>query len=144
MNSDGNSIQKKEGKPAGGVFVRGLLLAVMVGLCGGSTLVPIKFSPVVPFQSGTSSAVFAVSFGICIVPVTLGFVALLSLGGVLMGGGQLPSLHLKTCFLPGVVSGILWNGGNVASIYAVQPPLGFAVGCKYTRNLRLLVTYGLS
>lgn len=29
-----------------GVFVRGLLLAVLVGLCGGSTLVPIKFSPV--------------------------------------------------------------------------------------------------
>ena len=29
-----------------GLFVRGLLLAVLVGLCGGSTLVPIKFSPV--------------------------------------------------------------------------------------------------
>ena len=32
--------------PSAGVFIRGLLLAVMVGLCGGSTLVPIKFSPV--------------------------------------------------------------------------------------------------
>lgn len=28
------------------LFIRGLLLAVLVGLCGGSTLVPIKFSPV--------------------------------------------------------------------------------------------------
>lgn len=28
------------------IFIRGLLLAVLVGLCGGSTLVPIKFSPV--------------------------------------------------------------------------------------------------
>eukprot|EP01043_Picozoa_sp_COSAG02_P048324 COSAG02_NODE_4735_length_5038_cov_116.051427_4_plen_194_part_00 len=32
--------------PSAAVFIRGLLLAVMVGLCGGSTLVPIKFSPV--------------------------------------------------------------------------------------------------
>jgi hypothetical protein len=32
--------------PSAGLFVRGLLLAVLVGLCGGSTLVPIKFSPV--------------------------------------------------------------------------------------------------
>ena len=28
------------------IFIRGLLLAILVGMCGGSTLVPIKFSPV--------------------------------------------------------------------------------------------------
>ena len=46
---------KGSGAPAAGraLFIRGLLLAVLVGLCGGSTLVPIKFSP---FQSGTVRA----------------------------------------------------------------------------------------
>ena len=34
------------GRATRAAFVRGLLLAVLVGLCGGSTLVPIKFSPV--------------------------------------------------------------------------------------------------
>ena len=53
-----------------------------------------------PFQSGTDSAVFAVSFGIFIVPVTLFFVILLALGAVL-SGGSLPELHLSTCFFPG-------------------------------------------
>ena len=118
-----------------------------------------------PFQSGTDSAVFAVSFGIFIVPVTLFFVILLALGAVL-SGGSLPELHLSTCFLPGtpqsrcsqslfmivydsvhnfcqpacflplfsgVLSGMLWNAGNIASIYAVQPPLGFAVGYPVTQ-----------
>lgn len=55
-----------------------------------------------PFQSGTDSAVFAVSFGICIVPVTLFFVLLLSLGAV-VSGGSLPELHMSTCFFPGAL-----------------------------------------
>ena len=60
------------------------------------------------------------------------FVILLSLGAVL-SGGSLPELHFSSCFLPGVVSGMLWNAGNIASIYAVQPPLGFAVGYPVTQ-----------
>ena len=44
-----NVASPRKGK---GVFVRGLLCALIVGLCGGSTLVPIKFSPKDPFQSG--------------------------------------------------------------------------------------------
>jgi hypothetical protein len=28
---------------------------------------------------------------------------------------------------------MLWNAGNIASIYAVQPPLGFAVGYPVTQ-----------
>ena len=39
----------------------------------------------------------------------------------------------RACLLPGVLSGVLWNLGNVASIYAVQPPLGFAVGYPVTQ-----------
>lgn len=48
--------------------------ALLTGLFGGSTLVPIKFSPAVPFQDGQHSVIFALSFGLCIVPVTLCFV----------------------------------------------------------------------
>lgn len=136
------------------------------------------------------------SFGICIVPVTVAFVLLLSLGAVL-SGGSLPELHLSTCFFPGateirwfpwpqhvasnsgqraggggraggllpaalclrrsrylhssvhvclcfagVVSGMLWNAGNIASIYAVQPPLGFAVGYPVTQVCGLLLRCG--
>ena len=94
------------------------------------------FPPPPPLPAGCialqASAVFAVSFGICIVPVTVCFVILLSLGAVL-SGGSLPELHFSSCFLPGVVSGMLWNAGNIASIYAVQPPLGFAVGYPVTQ-----------
>lgn len=41
------------------------------------------------------------------------------------------------CF-SGVISGMLWNAGNIASIYAVQPPLGFAVGYPVTQVCTLL------
>lgn len=51
------------------------------------------------------------------------------------------SVHVCLCFA-GVVSGMLWNAGNIASIYAVQPPLGFAVGYPVTQVCGLLLRCG--
>ena len=117
--------------------VRGLTCAVLVGLAAGSTLVPMKMAPKDPFQVTARSAVWAVSFGIVIVPVTLIFVALGYMYAV-ENGLPPPRLHARACALPGIASGILWNCGNIGSIYAQSQPLGYAVGYPVTQSCVLV------
>lgn len=47
-------------------------------------------------------------------------------------------LQVATCALPGMLSGVLWNAGNIGSIFAVLPPLGFAVGYPVTQSCVLV------
>jgi hypothetical protein len=56
--------------------------------------------------------IFAVSFGLCIVPVTLCFVGAAFLHAAATGI-SMPQFHISTCALPGLLSGVLWNAGNM-------------------------------
>jgi len=115
---------------------RGLACAALTGIFGGSVLVPLKMAPLVPFQHGTNASIFALSFGLCIMPVTLCFLAL-AYAGAMLGWCETPRFGaehpLGRELLAGVAAGALWNGGNVASIYAIQAPLGMAVGYPLTQ-----------
>ena len=117
------SVQGDSKKPSTskGKFLLGVLAALMTGLFGGSTLVAIKFAPVNPFQDGQHSVIFALSFGLCIVPVTLCFVAVACVANVAQGK-PLPQFQASACALPGILSGALWNAGNIGSIFAVPAP----------------------
>eukprot|EP01044_Picomonas_judraskeda_P037341 COSAG03_NODE_16902_length_389_cov_0.696552_2_plen_100_part_01 len=46
INDAGQAARSAASAKSRAIFIRGLLLAILVGMCGGSTLVPIKFSPV--------------------------------------------------------------------------------------------------
>lgn len=110
-------------------MMRGFLTALIVGVTGGSTLVPMKFAPEIPFRDGTRSVIFALSFGMSVLPISI----CLNVLPVLWQWGELPKFHVRTCALPGILSGVLWNLANIGSIYAVQEPLGLTVGYPLTQ-----------
>eukprot|EP00656_Telonema_subtile_P004427 TRINITY_DN12014_c0_g1_i2.p1 TRINITY_DN12014_c0_g1~~TRINITY_DN12014_c0_g1_i2.p1 ORF type:complete len:255 (+),score=79.55 TRINITY_DN12014_c0_g1_i2:87-851(+) len=107
--------QKKKPKSLGIIF------ALMVGLAGGTVLVPAHYVPdkyaglaFVPSQ-GIGAGIFAI-----IVPV----IYFASTGELTKMG--VADLKLGSCFLPGLLSGLVWNIGNIASIWAI-PRLGYSV-----------------
>eukprot|EP00472_Partenskyella_glossopodia_P002711 CAMPEP_0197517930 /NCGR_PEP_ID=MMETSP1318-20131121/3015_1 /TAXON_ID=552666 /ORGANISM="Partenskyella glossopodia, Strain RCC365" /LENGTH=338 /DNA_ID=CAMNT_0043067877 /DNA_START=3 /DNA_END=1019 /DNA_ORIENTATION=- len=115
-------VAKKEVQP-----VKGLFGCLMIGLLCGSCMVPFRLSPQVPFQNGTHAVVYAVGFGLSLMVINmlvLAFRAAVS---------DMPKLHMETCAIPGMLSGALWNLGNIGNIYACLPPLGLAVGYPLTQ-----------
>jgi glucose uptake protein GlcU len=94
--------------------------ALGVGLCGGSTLVPLNYVTV-----RTKGLVFMPSFGcgagISAVLYALGFVLLLK-----QRGQPIPPMHARETLLAGLVSGLWWNISNLLSIIAI-PRVGFAI-----------------
>lgn len=103
---------------------RGILFAFIVGITGGSTLVPMHFAPVDPFRDGMKSVIFSLSFGMSVLPISCCMMVI----PVLANWGELPDFHVRTCALPGISSGVLWNLANIGSIYGQLPPLGLSVG----------------
>ena len=110
--------------------VRGLVLALCVGLLAGSTMVPLELSPTVPFHDpdhGLNSLTFAVCFGVSSAGVALAIFLLHVLGRRLCGKPA-PRMEWRTCALPALLSGGLWAVGNLGCVLAVLPPLGLTVG----------------
>ncbi|GAB5364390.1 hypothetical protein AAMO2058_000965800 [Amorphochlora amoebiformis] len=107
--------------------IKGLFGCVMIGLLCGSCMVPFRLSPMVPFQDGIHSVVYAVGFGLSLMVINIAVFALRALVS------DMPDLHVNTCFLPGVASGALWNLGNIGCVYSCLPPLGLAVGYPLTQ-----------
>jgi len=107
--------------PGASNFVIGISFALVVGVCGGSILVPMSY-----VSDASSGLVFVPSLGIGaglfspLVPlIYLGAKGELSQMGV-------ADLHLGSCLLPGLIAGAIWNLGNVASIWAI-PRMGYSV-----------------
>merc|ERR1711998_657674 len=70
--------------------------------------------------------------------VPFGFGAVLNAGHFVLHKGfglfePLGNWEPKRCIVPCLVSGVLWNGGNICSILAQLEPLGLAVGYPLTQ-----------
>jgi len=94
----------------------GLAAALMVGLFGGSVLVPASFAG--EAFSGQKAIALLPSFGIGALSM-----ALLTTGSWyarLLSRGEAPPLHLRAALWAGCLSGATWNAGNLCSIVAIN------------------------
>lgn len=98
----------------------GLIYAALVGIFGGSILVPLKYVSE-PEKYGNIGILLSFGTGCllfgCI--VTAGFYAIKE--------KRVPDFHVKASLLPGVAAGFVWNFGNVCSIYAMSEGLSYGV-----------------
>ena len=111
--------QSSVGKPAEdsedskyGNVVLGIIFAIMTGLFGGSIGFPSNWTS---DDDNNSRLKFLVSFAVgccCIFPITLGWIFFVAKNEI--------KWHLKTCLIPGLLAGLIWNCANVASLYAIQ------------------------
>lgn len=98
------------------ITIVGILCALLVGLSGGSILVPLHYVP-----KSQAGLVFIPSFGLgCIVfsPMVCAVAYLYT--------GIMPDFQFKKTFLTGLLSGFVWNLSNVLSVVAI-PNIGYAV-----------------
>ena len=97
-------------------FAKGVLWACSVGLFGGSILAPMHYVP--PEEQGL---VFLPSFGIgamVLSPIIFYLHVWFS--------GAAPPLHLREALATGLLSGTIWNIGNVLSMIAI-PAISYGV-----------------
>ena len=97
----------------------GIFYAILAGIFGGSVGFPSIWT-----DSNNSDAKYLISFAIgtiMVFPITW-------LSECFFRENPLDKIkwEFKTCFIPGFISGIIWNGGNLASLYAIQI-LGYSV-----------------
>lgn len=98
-------------------YIEGLVWACFVGLFGGSILVPLHYTP-----KDQAGLVFIPSFGI-------GALAGSSLAYTfqyLFSAEENRPVHSKIAFGPGLLSGALWNCGNLLSLISISN-LGYNV-----------------
>jgi glucose uptake protein GlcU len=98
-------------------YLRGVLWACSVGVSGGSILAPLHYVP--PEKRGL---IFLPSFGIG----TLVLSPLVFYAYTFSTGTTPPPLHAKQALLTGLLSGLVWNIGNLLSIIAI-PAIGYGV-----------------
>lgn len=101
--------------------ILGIILAMGVGLFGGSQSVPLKHAP-----ASAHGILYVISFGIGAVAVsTVLTVIYICIRLVLRKG--LPIVNLRLSFIPGTMAGILWSLGNMCQIYATLA-MGATIG----------------
>eukprot|EP01112_Ceratiomyxa_fruticulosa_P008558 TRINITY_DN2219_c0_g2_i2.p1 TRINITY_DN2219_c0_g2~~TRINITY_DN2219_c0_g2_i2.p1 ORF type:complete len:322 (-),score=46.00 TRINITY_DN2219_c0_g2_i2:155-1120(-) len=105
----------------------GILCAVFLGILNGSMLVPLRYLP-----KDFPPLVYPVSFGIGVMVVTP-VAALL----YFVVKRKRPELKPTVAAIPGMLSGTMWNVGNVGSVIATLK-LGLTIGFPLTQ-LALLV-----
>jgi glucose uptake protein GlcU len=99
-----------------GRYTRGVLWATAVAFFGGSILAPLHYVPI-----KKQGLVFLPSFGIgALLLSPMVFYA------YLVQVDRVPSLHLSDAAVPGMLSGAIWNVGNLLSIIAI-PILTYGV-----------------
>jgi hypothetical protein len=138
----------------------GLLCACFNGVYGGSVMMPLKYATLDGVAGGID---FAISFA-CGAALANALLWALYIAGKFTlfqfeGGApaaainnsedeegprravgfwaRIPSLQLRTMFVPGLISGLLWSTGNMASIYAVLG-LGQAIGYSCSQGAILV------
>jgi len=97
-------------------LILGIFFAIITGFFGGSVGFPINF-----VEGNSKDIKFLISFAVgasIIIPITLIY-------GFCIKRNKI-SWHLKKCFIPGFLAGIVWNIGNLASLFAI-PALGYNV-----------------
>jgi len=97
-------------------WMTGVLCAIAVGLAGGSTLVPLNYVP-----KDLGGLGFLPAFG-CGAMITSPLICLFWIAYT----REIPALHIKETLWVGILSGTLWNLGNVCSIIAI-PALSYSV-----------------
>jgi len=100
----------------------GIGCAVALGIMNGSMMVPLRFLP-----KDAAGINYISSFGIgvlAVTPVCAFFYFLIK--------REIPIFHFKAAFVPGVLTGLLWNIGNYCSIYATLY-LGLTIGFPLTQ-----------
>lgn len=97
-------------------WLLGMFFAFCVGLSGGSILVPMHYVP-----DSSSGLAFVVSFGIGTM-VSSPLVCLVCFGVK----QKIPPLHLADTLWAGLLSGLIYNIGNVLQILAI-PMIGFSL-----------------
>mmetsp|Transcript_15944 Transcript_15944/g.30074 ORF Transcript_15944/g.30074 Transcript_15944/m.30074 type:complete len:365 (+) Transcript_15944:155-1249(+) len=117
----------------------GIIAAVFNGIWGGSVMVPMQYAPVEAVGTGY---VISFAIGATIVTISLWLARFLfnlyqSDMNVTYALTSLPSLHLKTMWLPGAIAGTLWSIGNIASMISVRN-LGEGVGYSLTQSSMLV------
>eukprot|EP00937_MAST-01D_sp_MAST-1D-sp2_P005414 g5414.t1 len=123
--STGSGVGDKESAGSRQRTVLGMCAAALVGLFGGSILVPMHYVP----ESATGLA-FVPSFGVGVLlasPLALG--AGIWLRAQACGApvrDVMPRLYLRETLPAGLASGLVWNASNVCSIAAI-PSLGYSV-----------------
>ena len=116
--------------------LRGYLCIVGVGALADSIFVPLHYAPALyhPGADASNDAklkgslYFAFSQGIGTGIATFFWVPLIALARKVVSGRPLPPAHVRSCALPGMLSGALWNAGNGGATLATLPPLGQGVG----------------
>ena len=106
-------------------FRAGLGLALYVGVANGSFMAPLKYANNGP--DAVKGTEYLVSFGLGAALVTAAVIGAYFLGLRLRGRPR-PRWHARTAGPAALAKGLLWTGGNVCSIFAVEQ-LGLAVGC---------------
>lgn len=118
---------------------KGLLLAVCMGLYGGSFATPMKLAQRANPGTALSGLDFVISFGVGAGVCTLGLWAVYLLIGVRCLGYRWPSLNMRVMLGPGAIAGLTWSLGNIASIYTVMS-LGEALGYSACAGPPLVVS----
>eukprot|EP00658_Telonema_sp_P-2_P004503 TRINITY_DN11679_c0_g1_i1.p1 TRINITY_DN11679_c0_g1~~TRINITY_DN11679_c0_g1_i1.p1 ORF type:complete len:362 (+),score=107.65 TRINITY_DN11679_c0_g1_i1:46-1086(+) len=104
----------------GGQQLVGVLFAVLTGLAGGSVLIPMQY-----VADARSGLVFVPSLGIG-AGITGLAIGTIHLGYHQQFGDLGGALKFRSCLLPGLLAGTIWDISNTACIYAI-PRLGFSV-----------------
>lgn len=99
--------------------VYGVVCALIVGVFGGSILMPLQLAP-----KQYRGLEFVPSFGLG----TLVVAPLITLPYMWLSrsSGSRGNWAVRESLLPGLLAGTIWNGANVCSIYAI-PKVGYAV-----------------
>jgi len=114
-------------QPQKHVYLMGILCAMGLGILYGSMMVPAKL-----VSEDEQGFPYVVSFAIGAAIVTL-IDAPLYFGIQIFRGKGTPDFCFKVAAIPGIVSGLVWNAGNICSIFAVKY-LGMAIGFPLTQT----------
>mmetsp|Transcript_11472 Transcript_11472/g.17305 ORF Transcript_11472/g.17305 Transcript_11472/m.17305 type:complete len:438 (+) Transcript_11472:74-1387(+) len=119
--------------------VAGLISAFLCGIWGGSIMVPMHYAP-----EGTGGLGYVISFAVGSALINLFmwicryFYNVYLLKGSIVGGyNALPSFHFQVMWRPGMIAGVTWSIGNIASILSVEY-LGEGVGYSVVQSAMLI------
>eukprot|EP00300_Choanocystis_sp_HF-7_P036788 c52705_g1_i1.p1 GENE.c52705_g1_i1~~c52705_g1_i1.p1 ORF type:complete len:373 (-),score=67.89 c52705_g1_i1:41-1129(-) len=133
INSGSNSFsgQSDDAPKSPNQHATGLMFAVGCGVLAGSVLVPSKLAP-----KHASDLAFTFSFATGILLASVLFFVVAS---VLPHSPGALSLHLDMRISPFcLLSGVLWNVGNVSSVMATNSPLGLTIAYPLMQNAMVI------
>ena len=105
-----------------GNILIGIIFAVLTGLFGGSVGFPSNWTSE-DDNNANIKYLISLAVGCClIIPITILWIIFV----YKFQKNYIIEWHLKSCLIPGLLAGLVWNCANVASLYAIQS-VGYAV-----------------